>query len=167
MHRNGRLAAGFALALTFLLPAPEARANTPGLLGDADARTIEIVRQGAMRRLRSPECQKVLTDFADLQGRPLTQRLALFALPPDEYLGRLSFLDGSRRPLCQARKAEMVTTPGAGRVLVCPTFLPIVWKDRTLAEVYVIHEMLHTLGLGEDPPTSRQITRQVEQRCAP
>ena len=167
MHRDGRLAACFALALTLLLPAPRSGAHTPGTLGDADARSLEIARQGAMRRLRSSECQKVLTDFADLQGRPLTQRLALFDLPPDEYLARVSFLDGSRRPLCQARKAEMVTTPGAGRVLVCPTFLPIVWKDRVLAEVYVIHEMLHTLGLGEDPPTSRQITDQVEKRCAP
>jgi hypothetical protein len=29
----------------------------------------------------------------------------------------------------------------------------------------VIHEILHTLGLGENPPTSIEITQRVESRC--
>jgi hypothetical protein len=29
-----------------------------------------------------------------------------------------------------------------------------------------IHEMLHALGLGENPPTSSVITRQVIARCS-
>jgi hypothetical protein len=29
----------------------------------------------------------------------------------------------------------------------------------------VIHEMLHTLGLGEDPPSSFEITERVRRRC--
>jgi hypothetical protein len=29
----------------------------------------------------------------------------------------------------------------------------------------VIHEMLHSLGLGENPPSSREITKQVTARC--
>ena len=29
----------------------------------------------------------------------------------------------------------------------------------------MIHEFLHTLGLGENPPTSQAITEQVEFRC--
>jgi hypothetical protein len=29
----------------------------------------------------------------------------------------------------------------------------------------VIHEILHTLGLGENPPTSVEITQRVEARC--
>jgi hypothetical protein len=29
----------------------------------------------------------------------------------------------------------------------------------------VLHETLHTLGLGENPPDSRAITRQVTARC--
>jgi hypothetical protein len=36
-----------------------------------------------------------------------------------------------------------------------------------MAEVYVIHEMLHTLGHGENPPTSHEITQKVVRRCAP
>jgi hypothetical protein len=29
----------------------------------------------------------------------------------------------------------------------------------------IIHEMLHTLGLGENPPSSREITQRVTERC--
>jgi hypothetical protein len=29
----------------------------------------------------------------------------------------------------------------------------------------VVHELLHSLGLGENPPTSREITAQVLKRC--
>jgi hypothetical protein len=50
-------------------------------------------------------------------------------------------------------------------VLVCPSFPKTVDRERVTAEVYVIHEMLHTLGLGENPPSSREITRRVNGRC--
>lgn len=33
------------------------------------------------------------------------------------------------------------------------------------AEAIVIHEMLHSLGLGENPPTSDYITSRVMERC--
>ena len=29
----------------------------------------------------------------------------------------------------------------------------------------MIHEFLHTLGLGENPPTSQEITERVSNRC--
>jgi hypothetical protein len=29
----------------------------------------------------------------------------------------------------------------------------------------IIHEMLHSLGLGENPPSSKEITLRVMQRC--
>jgi hypothetical protein len=29
----------------------------------------------------------------------------------------------------------------------------------------VIHEMLHTLGLGENPPSTFEITARVRDRC--
>jgi len=31
--------------------------------------------------------------------------------------------------------------------------------------VVVIHEALHSLGLGEDPPSSREITARVSSAC--
>ena len=39
--------------------------------------------------------------------------------------------------------------------------------DPGIAANVVIHEMLHTLGLEENPPTSEEITRQVVKRCGP
>ena len=33
------------------------------------------------------------------------------------------------------------------------------------AEDLIIHELLHSLGLGENPPTSSQISSQVMRRC--
>jgi hypothetical protein len=55
---------------------------------------------------------------------------------------------------------------GVARVVVCKPFLRTVDRERATAEVYVIHEMLHTLGLGENPPRSQQITQAVKRRCA-
>ncbi len=45
------------------------------------------------------------------------------------------------------------------------TFARVQADDPGLAANVVIHEMLHALGLGEDPPTSEEITRQVAKRC--
>jgi hypothetical protein len=37
--------------------------------------------------------------------------------------------------------------------------------DPSLAAALIIHEELHSLGLGEDPPTSKEITAKVIERC--
>jgi hypothetical protein len=124
-------------------------------------------RRGAQARLRSPECRKLLVDFTDAGGRPLEERLAAFAVAPEEFLATLPLLDGSARPLCQANRSHLLTTAGVPRVFVCPSYLKAVYQERVMAEVYLIHELLHTLGLGENPPTSQEITRQVVRRCAP
>ena len=67
----------------------------------------------------------------------------------------------------------MATTPGVPRVFVCPAgggqvtsrLARIEFQSGSLAEATVIHEMLHTLGLGENPPTAFEITRRVRNRC--
>jgi hypothetical protein len=86
---------------------------------------------------------------------------------PDEYLAQLALLDGVGHLLCEARQSQLITTQGGKRVFVCKAFLQTVRNQRDHAEIYMIHEMLHTLGLGENPPTSQQITQQVKRRCAP
>ena len=50
-----------------------------------------------------------------------------------------------------------------------PVILGFMESDTRLAvrravEI-VLHEFLHTLGLGENPPTSRAITERVAVRC--
>lgn len=136
-------------------------------LEPGDEKVVVAARQGAQARLRTPECRKLLADFSDAEGRPLEQRLAAFSVPPDEFLATLPLLDGSARPLCKANRSHLLTTAGVPRVFVCRSYLKAVYQERVMAEVYLIHELLHTLGLGENPPTSQDITRQVVRRCAP
>jgi len=54
---------------------------------------------------------------------------------------------------------------GTPRVFVCRSFVERQVGDPWTAENMVIHEMLHTLGLEENPPSSREITRRVNDRC--
>lgn len=55
-----------------------------------------------------------------------------------------------------------------GRVIyVCGTRFAERFARKTEGgEILLIHELLHTLGLGENPPTTEEITRQVRARCA-
>jgi hypothetical protein len=138
------------------------RALDPG-----DASVAEVARQGAIARLRSPQCRQILDDFVDREGRKLHEKLQAFGVGPDKYLAMLPLLDGESRPLCKANQSQLLTSAGVPRVFVCKAFLATVYQRRVMAEVYIIHEMLHTLGLGENPPTSQDITQQVVKRCAP
>jgi hypothetical protein len=153
------------LALSVARPGePQVRAAA---LGAFEARFVDFARQGAIARLRTPACQALLTDFKDAQGRTLRENLEAFGVAADGYLAMIPFLDGSHLPLCQAGRSQLLTNQGAPRVFVCKPFVATIQKQRVVAEVYVIHEMLHTLGLGENPPTSQEITQQVIRRCAP
>ena len=40
-------------------------------------------------------------------------------------------------------------------------------RNRAWAVATLIHEALHTLGLGENPPSSTEITERVLRRCTP
>ena len=51
-------------------------------------------------------------------------------------------------------------------VFVCPSFAAVSVNDPLLAESLVIHEILHTLGLGENPPTPLEITRTSRRAAA-
>jgi hypothetical protein len=170
MHRESRSSAAVVpalLSLALTADALHAQARQGRALPAFQARTADFAREGAMARLRSPECQRILTDFKDGEGRSLSANLAPFAVPPDQYLARIPFLDGSGHALCEGGQSQLLTTQGVGRVFVCKGFLKTVERERATAEVYVIHEMLHTLGLGENPPRSQEITQQVKRRCAP
>ena len=50
---------------------------------------------GAQARLARPECQKVFTDFQDVEGRPLLERLRASLNAPADYLAQqVWFVDG-------------------------------------------------------------------------
>ncbi len=155
-------------ALSLLMAAaPLHRPLTP-----YDRGVVERVRARAAARLKEPECGKVLTDFKDGRGRTLESNLQPWGVSPAEYLLQLSFVDGSRLPGCRRAAVMMAAVPGVPHVFVCPAggqvtsrLSRIEFESGSLAEAMVIHEMLHTLGLGENPPTTFEITARVRERC--
>jgi hypothetical protein len=142
-------------------------------LNSYDRGVVERVRARAAARLESPECAKLLADFKDGGGRTLESNLQPLKVSPSRYLLQLSFLDGSPLPACRPQAVVMVATPGVPRVFVCSASVGrlnvrlsrIEFESGFLAEAMVIHEMLHTLGLGENPPSTLEITERVRQRC--
>jgi hypothetical protein len=138
-----------------------------------DRGVVDRVRARAAAKLHDPECGKLLTDFTDGGGRTLESNLRPLGVSAADYLLQISFLDGSRLPACRTLEVIMATTPGAPRVFVCPAGAGKVtsrlsrmeFERGSVAEAMVIHEMLHTLGLGENPPSTFEITDRVRERC--
>jgi hypothetical protein len=117
----------------------------------------------AVRKLETPACQELFTDFSDGEGRTLFENLG--ARTPVEYLAQLIIRDGEM-PRGSGRCAvpgSAAFTAGGAVVFVCGRNFHSERPSRRATAL--IHEMLHTLGLRENPPSSAEITRQVEKRC--
>jgi hypothetical protein len=147
------------------------RPSTDGLVhvrlgGRFDAGTVQRSLDRARARLDRPQCQRVFTDFQDESGQPLQDALDRVGRSGAEHLGTLLFYDGSEQPRCRAPRTLAFTFPGSQIVFVCTrTFVEAARRDPMVAEAALIHESLHSLGLGENPPTSSEITSRVISRC--
>jgi hypothetical protein len=138
-----------------------------------DGRAAEAVRRavaGAYERLQRPSCQALLRRFRDAAGRPLHENLDATGQSSERYLATyVFFYEGYRLPTCRSRrnkKGLAVTWPGHRSVFICTTrFTDMAHRNPREAEAIVIHEMLHTLGLGENPPSSDEITEAVTKAC--
>ena len=129
----------------------------------ARAAVAEAIR-GAARRLDDPRCQALLTTFRDAAGRPLREALDAQGLGPSEYLSRIHFYDGTMSA-CRPRWLAY-TAPGSHAVFVCGDRFLAAWRQNPAnAECAIIHEALHSLGLGENPPSWDQITARVLESC--
>ncbi len=135
------------------------------VLAGMEGRSLDRARARATALLESDECRKVLSDFTDTEGRTLQEKLDSVGQTPAEYLGTVHFLNGELQPLCRRSTVQMVTTGKSQYVYVCPRFRQFEDRKPELAPVLVIHEALHTLGLGENPPTSMEITGRILARC--
>ncbi len=160
----GRVVLGASVLLTTTGPTAAGDAKHVSLSA-WDEGAVERARAGAARKLEKPGCQRVLDDFRDGEGRPLRQNLERWGVSPAGYLQMIPFLDGSSHRLCLWSRVELVSSPGTPRVYVCGRFATTQMREPWLAEALVIHEMLHTLGLGENPPSSVEITQRVKGRC--
>jgi hypothetical protein len=158
-----RLAA--VAAFGTLVPASATSQTRRDLLRPVHEPTIERARDGAARKIEQPGCQRLLDEFKDKNGRSLSENLATWNRTPAEYLRTMPFRDGSFHPFCRSGKSALVSVVGMPPVFVCANFRKQAERDPWTAENWVIHEALHTLGLGENPPSSREITQRVNERC--
>jgi hypothetical protein len=168
---RSRLAALGLATLASTLPAPTAGAADPDLRrvrvrSGEDAAAVAGALLGAQGRLRSGSCQQLLDGYRDARGRLLRENLAPLAMEPADYLTLLVIVDGGERgsgSLCRTRGVAAVTEPNGRVVYVCGgAFRALSQAHR---EHVLIHEMLHSLGLGENPPSAREINASVWARC--
>lgn len=127
---------------------------------------VKFALEGALRRLARPQCQQLFTDFADPAGHTLSNTLAALGQTPEEAMAALYFVEGDESIQCHSDGTRAAfTVPGIRVIHVCGTRFVDRFARRTAGEILMIHELLHTLGLGEDPPTSAQITDAAWTRC--
>ena len=118
--------------------------------------------EAASTRFADAECRRVLTDFEDGDRRSLADRLSSIAADIHGYLRMVTFIDDTRHPRC-ASAVLAITAPGSRVVRDCADELNSHKPGYVVASF--IHEILHTLGLGENPPSPREITSRVLARC--
>ena len=159
-----------AVILLAPIPFPTLRAAPPAGLTSAPPAALGVVFESALARaaekLESPSCLLVLDDFRDTSGRTLAERLSETGLTAPDFLVRLEFRDGRNASVCRRLHVDAVTTVGGSTVWACPGgSLTLGGENLRAGANTLIHEMLHALGLGENPPTSLEITRRIVGRC--
>jgi hypothetical protein len=166
-----RLVAVFSMAVSISLATPgrvqPALRTARGLgLSPVHAAIVERALAGAARRLEDPGCREIFMEFHDGSGAPLQDRLDALGVSGQDYLSLVHFADGSTRRTCHRGDVAALTAPGSRVVYVCGRlFQEVAARSEARAEIVVLHEALHTLGLGENPPDSLTITRRVGERC--
>jgi len=138
------------------------------IASESTARTLREVLDGAAARLKAPECRGILDDFRDGAGHPLRARLEATGESPEGYLDLIVFYDGAGNVRCHRKGILAAAAVGSRAVYICPEeFVTMAHRRPRWTEATLIHEALHTLGLGENPPSSTEITERVIRRCQP
>jgi hypothetical protein len=162
------------LLLALLLVSPHAfgrDAASPGPLltrsiRDATVRfALQRAATAAVDRLEGDRCRRVLTEFRDASGRTMQERLDVLGETPRSYLSRITFREGLDQR-CRDSTRLAFTSIGGREVFICgKAFWQVYRTHPAHAEALIIHEMMHTLGLGENPPSSAEINASVLKRC--
>lgn len=122
--------------------------------------------QRAHQALEDPACRQIFLDFHDSAGRTLQERLDALGWNAQRYLDSIRFDDSEEPRLCREAPILAMTVPGGRVVFLCRSkFSNLIRREPSALWVTVLHEELHSLGLGENPPTSEDISRRVAQRC--
>ncbi len=127
--------------------------------------TLSKALSDAGSKLGNEACRQVFSDFHDANGLALQDNLNATGQTSETYLKWMIFYDGNGKRRCEKYDTLAFTVPNSRIIHLCPQFLTKVRSDPWIASTLIIHEELHSLGLGEDPPTSKQITAKVIERC--
>lgn len=128
-------------------------------------RVAEAVADAAAR-LDTMPCALVLSDFVDSRtGLTLAENLAATGRSASQHVATLLFRRPSSLRPFGGRRVFAFTTPASPVVFLCRDDLLRVQNQHRLVTAIVIHEVLHTLGLREDSPTSVAVTERVLARC--
>jgi hypothetical protein len=174
LSRRGRVAglgtaAFFAFAFAFAATAQTNDLDRVSLLGVKNS-ILEAAANDAvtlaLKKLADPRCQRIFTDFRDRSGHPLQRQLDSLGHTGAGFLRILRFANGLGLLPCQSRGVLAATTPLSHVIFLCGTqFFERQRLDPEYGAALVIHETLHALGLGENPPASNEITIGVIARC--
>ncbi len=128
---------------------------------------VDNAMDAAADKLTNAQCLTVFTKFKNAQGQTLQQVLDGYGVSASTYLTSwVQFNDGTNTSKCSTGSTYPIyTTPGSRSVWVCSQFVSTQHSTPGYAADLMIHEELHSLGLGEDPPSSAQITRDVQDAC--
>jgi hypothetical protein len=112
----------------------EATVRFAGSRSSAFEQVLASAFADAARWLRRDPCLRLLSEFHDSAGRPLSRRLEHFAMSADAYLAELVVVDGDRRAMCQSSRVLAVTRTGNREVAFCGRrFARIGMRDPDLA----------------------------------
>jgi hypothetical protein len=136
-------------------------------LKEGEREALSRAIKGAARRLERPRCRRIFQDFNDTSGRLLEEALeAAGRSGPGLLQDWIFFADGRQAGRCADGRVLAFTQTGSRAVWICGhRFSEERWRDPAWTELVLIHEALHVLGLGEDPPSSEAISRRVLDRC--
>jgi hypothetical protein len=171
LSRRGRATACLAALFALALPAASEpreieRISLVGPRSSFFKAAAESAVTRALERLSSSRCQQVFSDFRDASGRTLRSNLDAKGYTGAGFLEILRIANGERSRPCQSARVLAATAPNSHVIFLCgPQFFERQRRDPEFSAALVIHEMLHSLGLGENPPSSNDITAQVLARC--
>ena len=136
------LALAFGVTICVAAVPAGAASDAPTIRFFAGTERFAIMRavDGAARRLASPECQRVLTDFTDPEGRTLAENLARLGKTPIEFFNSLYLWEDRETPRCLHRGTLAFTAPGQVVIRICSRrFKEVALEQPRFGDAVLIH----------------------------
>lgn len=129
---------------------------------------VDSAMDGASTKLGNDQCTAVFTKFKNAAGKTMQEVLDGYGVSAATYLTSwMQFNDGRNTSQCTSNGSNypIYTSPGSRSIWVCVEFVATQRNGPGYAADLLIHEELHSLGLGENPPSSGEITSAVQSAC--